>query len=136
MPDPIDKDEINDEESDLVFGYENSGQDTSKLDIIQDYLPEQNDYPAKTVLSEQHPEIIAAIENLTEMYPEIEHMEDMLMDFVAKFEKRQISVNGRSREEFLDILAGLSGGKRSDLEERQSRMEQMLKPMSESENDE
>lgn len=129
MPEKVDGDEINDEETDLIFGYENKGDETSKLDLISDYLPEKDDYKAKTVLAETHPETIAAIENLTEMYPEIEHLEDMLINFVHNFEKRQISVNGRSREEFLDILTAMSGGSRSSFEERQKRMEQLLTPM-------
>lgn len=129
----VDKDEVVDEESDLMFGYANQGQDTTKLDLIQDYLPEKEDYPAKTVLSQEHPEIIAAIENLTEMYPEIEHLEEMLMQFVASFEKRQISVQGRSRQEFLDILAGLSGGKATDLEQREENIKQLLTPMGDDE---
>lgn len=131
----VDKDDVNDPESDLVFGYANSGDDTTKLDLISDYLPEQSDYSAKTVLSEEHPEIMAGIENLTDMYPEIAHLEETLINFVLSFEKRQISVNGRSREEFLDILAGLSGGKRSELAEREARMEQMLTPMGDDEDE-
>jgi hypothetical protein len=126
----VDADNISDEETDLVFGYENKGDETSKIKLIGDYLPEQDDYSAKTVLAEQHPEIMAAIENLTEMYPEVEHMEPILVNFIKRFEKRQISVHGRSREEFLDILTAMSGGSRSDLEERTKRMEQLLTPIS------
>jgi len=124
----VDKDEVNDEESDLMFGYANNGQDTTKLDLINDYLPERTDYSAKTVLSEEHPEIMAAIENLTDLYPEVEHMEDTLVNFVLAFEKRQISVKGRSRQEFLDILAGLSGGNARDFNEREQTIKQMLTP--------
>lgn len=126
----VDHEEVSDEENDLMFGYENKGDETTKIQLIADYLPEQDDWGAKTVIAEEHPEIMAAIENLTDMFPEIEHMEDMLIQFVINFEKRQTSVRGRSREEFLDILTAMSGGSRSDYEERSKRMEQLLTPIS------
>jgi hypothetical protein len=132
----VEQDDINDEEVDLIFGYENSGDDVSKIDLVSDYLPRKEDYAAKTVLAETHPETMAAIENLTEMYPEIDHLEQMIVRFVSKFEKRQISVNGRSREEFLDILTAMSGGSARDLEERDRRLNQLLTPMSEMGDDE
>jgi hypothetical protein len=127
----VDKEDITDEEADLMFGYANNGQDTTKLDLINDYLPEKQDYSAKTVLSEEHPEIMAAIENLTGLYPEIAHMEDTLVQFVLAFEKRQISVEGRSRQEFLDILAGLSGGNARDFNEREETIKSLLTPKNE-----
>lgn len=135
MASEVDQSDISDEETDLMFGYENKGDDVSKISLISEYLPEQEDYAAKTVLAEEHPEIMAGIESLTELYPEIKHMEAVLINFVVKFEKRQTSVHGRSREEFLDILTAMSGGSRSDLEERTKRMEQLLTPMSQKEDD-
>lgn len=135
-PPDVEQSKIRDEESDLMFGYANRGDEINKMELLGRYLPEQNDYAAKTVLAKQHPEIIAAVENLTEMFPEIEHMEDTILSFVYKYEKRKTSVNGRSREEFLDILTAMSGGSRSDIEERQKRMEQLLTPMSEQSDEE
>lgn len=129
MADKVDADEVNDEEADLMFGYTKDSNEVTKTQLISDYLPEQNDWPAKTVLAEEHPEIIAGIEQLTDLYPEVEHLERTIFEFVAQFEKRRTSINGRSRQEFLDILAGMAGGKRSDSDDVNKRMEQLLKPM-------
>lgn len=135
-PPEVDGSDVRDEESELIFGYKNNNNETSKLDLIGDYLPEKNDYSAKTFLAEEHPEAMAGIESLTELYPEIAHMEDALIEFVARFEKRQISVNGRSRQEFLDILAGLSGGEARNIQEREEMIEALLSPQSSDGDDE
>lgn len=129
MEQKVDADEVNDEETDLMFGYENSGQEVSPNDLVGDYLPEKEDFAAKTVLEKGQPEIMAAVEQLTDLYPEIAHMSETLVDFLHKFEKRQTSVNGRSRDEFLDILTSMFGGSTSSVEERTKRMEQLLAPM-------
>lgn len=135
-PPDVDPERIRDEESDLIFGYANQGDDIDKMKLISQYLPEKTDYAAKTVLAKEHPEIMAAIENLVKLFPEIEHMEDEITTFVYNFEKRQTSVHGRSREEFLDILTAMSGGSRSDYEDRVNRMEQLLTPINEQGSDE
>jgi len=95
-------------EQELMFGY--GGQGQSPMDLMADYLPETNDYGAKTVLSKEHVHLLAGLEQLITFYPELEHREDVITEWIAAYEKRMTSVHGLSRDQFLKILVSMNGG--------------------------
>lgn len=95
-------------EQELMFGYGGSGQ--SPMDLLADYLPEQEDFGAKTVLTKEQVHLLAGLEQLVAFYPELEDMDDVLVEWIAAYEKRMTSVHGLSREEFMKILVSMNGG--------------------------
>lgn len=97
-----------DNEQDLMFGY--GGQSRNPMDLMADYLPANNDYGAKTVLTKEQVHLLASLEQLLEFYPELEHRQDMIEDWIAAYEKRMTSVHGLSRDQFLKILVSMNGG--------------------------
>lgn len=103
----IDSDEI-DSEQQLMFGY--GGEGRKPMDLMSDYLPDQEDYGAKTVLTQEQVHLLAGLELLTEFYPELEHREQVITSWIASYEKRMTSVHGLSRDEFLKILVSMNGG--------------------------
>lgn len=125
----IDSDEIMDEESELMFGYKDSSSDTEAIELLANYLPEQNDYGAKTRLDEKHPELLSALELMTHFYPEISDMENELKQFIHSYEKRLTSVDGKSRDEFVRILEALTGGKGGVQKDKGSVIESVLGQM-------
>jgi hypothetical protein len=103
----LDSDSI-DKEEDLMFGY--GGRDAKPLDLLSDYLPEQEDYGAKTVLTREQVHLLAGLEQLVRFYPELEHREEVITEWIAAYEKRMTSVHGLSRDDFLEILVAMQGG--------------------------
>lgn len=128
-PEPVDRDEVVDEESELMFGYKGSSTDTEAIELLANYLPEQDDFGAKTRLDENHPELISALELLTHLYPEVSDMEDELKQFTHSYEKRLTSVDGKSRDEFVRILEALTGGRGAENKDKSSVIESVLGEM-------
>lgn len=111
------------DEDELMFGYQGESRDPT--DLLSDYLPEKQDYGAKTVLTKDQVHLLAALEQLSNFYPELEHREGLIRTWIAAYEKRTTSVNGLSRSEFLEILVSMSGGS-VDKEEREGILQQVL----------
>jgi hypothetical protein len=103
----LNSDEV-DKEEDLMFGY--GGKDAKPMDLLADYLPEQEDYGAKTVLTRNQVHMLASLEQLIKFYPELEHREEIITEWIAAYEKRMTSVHGLSRDDFLEILVAMQGG--------------------------
>lgn len=118
----LDADDIGKEEN-LMFGY--GGKDQTPMDLLSNYLPEKNDYGAKTVLTPEQVHLLAALEQITKAYPELEEFDDMIKEWIASYEKRMTSVHGLSRDEFVQILVSMNGGS-TDLEESRGILEKVL----------
>lgn len=110
-------------EQELMFGY--GGSEQSPMDLMADYLPKQEDYGAKTVLTKEQVHLLAALEQLLNFYPELEHRQDVLVEWIAAYEKRMTSVHGLSREEFMHILVSMNGGS-VDLDSSKGVLEKIL----------
>lgn len=121
----VDGSKVNDEEADLMFGYKNSGPEESPVGLLADYLPEDEDFAAKTILHEDHPAQLNALEILTQLYPELSEFEDEIDEWVDQYEKRLTSVEGASRSEFTRILEAMSGSAAKD-EEGKTPMEKLM----------
>lgn len=103
----LDPEEVEQEE-DLIFGY--GSHDRKPTELISDYLPEKEDYGAKTVLTHEQVHLLAGLEQLTAFYPELSQYDRLITQWIASYEKRMTSVNGLSRSDFLQILVAVSGG--------------------------
>lgn len=111
-------------EEELMFGY--GGQDRKPVDLLSDYLPEKEDFAAKTVITKEQVHLLAALDQLAVMFDEIEEYDEMITDWIKAYEKRLTSVHGLSRSEFLEILVAMQGGSKSDDSERQGMLEKVL----------
>ncbi len=81
-----------------------------QLQILEQYLPDKEDYSGKTRLNARNqPSTLASIAILTELYPEIDELDEALEDWRDDLEKYLTSLEGASRDEFKEILKALLG---------------------------
>lgn len=78
-------------------------------EMASDYLPESDDWLAKTLLDTNDPAAIAALRNLGEIYPEVDDLQPLVDGVLDEFLRGKTSVGGRSREEYRKILMSMYG---------------------------
>lgn len=123
----VDSEDVSDEEQDLMFAYTNrDDEDVDPMELISAYLPNEDDWSAKTRLHESHPEKLKGVELLTEFYPEIAEYDDVLKEWVDDYEKRLTSVEGVGREEYVKILEALTGGQGTTVAEDSSILQKVM----------
>lgn len=74
------------------------------------YLPDGDNWTAKTFLDTRDPAAVAALSQLGEMYPEVEELQEFVDEVVDQFMQAQTSVAGQSRQEYKSILQSMYGG--------------------------
>lgn len=77
--------------------------------MVGDYLPEQEDWEAKTNLDLSDPAAIAALQNFGRMFPEVDDLQPLIDDFLEHFLKSKTSVRGKSRDEYRKIFMAMYG---------------------------
>lgn len=95
-------------------------------EMANDYIPEGDDWLAKTILDVNDPAAIAALRNFEEIYPEVEDLQPLVDGALDQFLKGKTSVGGRSREEYRKILMAMFG--QSDDDDGQSIALQAVAP--------
>jgi hypothetical protein len=118
----LDADKVQSEEQ-LMFGY--GGKDRQPVELLSDYLPEKEDYGAKTVLTPEQVHLLAALEQLTTFFDEVEEYDEVIEQWIRSYEKRMTSAHGLSRQEFLEILVAMQGGS-TDNSSQRGILEKML----------
>lgn len=78
-------------------------------EMASSYLPEEDDWLAKTLLDVNDPAAIAALRNLGEIYPEVDDLQPLVDGVLDEFLRGKTSVGGRSREEYRKILMSMYG---------------------------
>jgi hypothetical protein len=111
--DPDDEEEV----PEAIFPDSGPGRE----EMVSDYLPESDDWAAKTHLNVSDPAAIAALRNMEKMFPEVRDLQPLIDESLDEFLKSRTSVRGRSREEFKSILQAMYG--KSDSDEGGSRLE-------------
>lgn len=81
-----------------------------KEGMVNEYLPAEEDWVAKTVLDPSDPHAIAALRQFDEMFPEVEGMQDMIDEFLVDFLKGRTSIKGSARSEYNRIFEAMWGG--------------------------
>jgi hypothetical protein len=107
MSQQTDADE-NGEEPDAVPFYPEKGPDPDEM--AASYLPEGDDWEAKTILDISDPAAVSALKQFGQMYPEIDDLQPIVDEFLDHFLKTRTSVSGQSREEYRNILMSMYGG--------------------------
>lgn len=123
----VDAEDVSDEEQDLMFAYTDRDDDgTDPIELLSAYLPDEDDWSAKTRLNEEQPAKLNGVELLTEFYPEIEEYDELLKRWVYDYEKRLTSVEGVGREEYVKILEALTGGQGTTAVEDESILQKVM----------
>jgi hypothetical protein len=73
------------------------------------FLPEGDEWDAKTMLDISDPQRVALVRNYHEIMPETEHWEEPLGSFTDDFVKSQTSVGGTSREQIVETIKAMFG---------------------------
>ena len=84
--------------------------------MVSGYLPEDEDWLAKTHLDVNDPAAVSALRNLDQMFPEVDDLQPLVDDFLDDFLKSKTSVKGMSRDEYKNILMGMFGASGDDEE--------------------
>lgn len=84
--------------------------DKSKNEMLDGYLPGDEDWVAKTVLDLDDPATIAALLQFGEIYPEVEEVQPIIDSFVHDFVRGKTSIGGASRQEYKAIFESVYGG--------------------------
>lgn len=100
-----DTDESDDEQPSPIYPQSGPGRE----DMVSGYLPEQDDWEAKSIIDLSDPAAIAALENFDRMFPEVEDLQPMIDDFLHHYLKSKTSVGGASREEYKNIFEAMYG---------------------------
>lgn len=82
--------------------------------MVDGYLPEEDDWVAKTVLDLQDPHAVAALGQFETMFPEVEDLQPMIDEFTEEFLKGRTSIAGSGRREYNRIFESMFGGHPED----------------------
>lgn len=100
------------EQPEAMAVYPQRGPD--REDMVASYLPEGDDWPAKTLLELNDPHAVAALSQFGAIFPEVDDLQDPIDDFLHLFLKSRTSVQGKSREEYQRIFESMYGGNPED----------------------
>jgi hypothetical protein len=79
-------------------------------EMASDYLPESDQWAAKTVLDEHDPGAIAALRHFDVMFPEVEELQPLIDGVIDEHLPARTSVQGNSRDEYREIIMSMFGG--------------------------
>lgn len=88
------------------------GPDRDKM--AADYLPEGDDWPAKTILDTNDPAALAALSQFGALYPEVNDLQPIIDGFTGEFLPAKTSIGGASRQEYSDIIKAMFGNSDDD----------------------
>jgi len=105
--------ENGDPDTEKIKAYTGGGS-IDREEMVAGYLPETDDWPAKTFLEKHDPALLAALSQMGTMYPEVEDLQPLIDEAMEMFMKSQTSVAGSSREEYKAIFQSMFGGSADD----------------------
>ena len=86
----------------------------SRMDMVADYLPDKDQWEAKTNLDEGDPGRVAALNVLHIAYPEVDDMDILIEEMLQVFLPAKTSRSNKSRDEYKEIFRSLFGGRGDD----------------------
>lgn len=116
-PGMIEPEDIEDEAGDLWFAYQQAlspdgSQGDEKLQAFFDYLPEKGEMAEKTVIDPHQTRALTQLMMVPRLDPEFTEGDVAKVDdMIQLYLQLQTSVEGRSRQEFVEILKSLAGGR-------------------------
>lgn len=103
-------------ESDLMGSWVTDKQGGDKIPLVENWVPDANEWQGKTVVNEQEAVLFALARNLPKMFDEISHMQPFIDGFFTDLEQYKTSVDGMSREQQMQVFAAMFGGRIEDEE--------------------
>jgi hypothetical protein len=79
-------------------------------DMVHSYLPDEDDWPAKTQLDLTDPHAVSALQQFEKLFPEVDDLQPVIDEFVEEFLKARTSVGGDARDEYNRIFESMFGG--------------------------
>lgn len=107
--DPALEDDDEEEEEEQTPAWQTTAKGPDREGMVSDYLPEEDEWTAKTVLDLNDPARVAVLGNWGKIFPECEHHQPIIDDFLVTFMKSRTSVAGESREEYRTIFQSMFG---------------------------
>lgn len=83
-------------------------------EMVSAFLPEGDDWDAKTILDLEDPAAVAALRQFGQLFPEVDNLQPVIDEFLADFLKTRTSVGGQGRSEYVDILKAMYGANDGD----------------------
>lgn len=95
-------------------GKKGDGWDAHPLRFLDDYFPEKHDIAQKGRLKQALTVRFSAVDAIFYFFPEVKHLEPIVKAWANQIETRLVSVDGASRDEFMEILIALLHGYRME----------------------
>ncbi len=105
-------------ESDLMGAWVTDKQGGDKLPLVENWLPDNDEWQGKTVVNDREARLFAIARNLTRAYPEIQSMDPFISGLFRDLEMYLTSRDGLSREQQMRVLMSMFGGSIDDDETR------------------
>lgn len=103
-----------DASEDLGVSYRAGSKGPDREDMMASYLPEQDDWLAKTILELNDPGRIAALGQFDTMFPEVEDLQPVIDEFLDQLLRGRTSTGGASRDDYRKIFTAMYGGAPED----------------------
>lgn len=83
-----------------------------RLDMVDKVIPERDDWDAKTNLEKEDAWRVAALRNIGDLIPSVEHQQDTIDEWLDDYMKNKTSEEGKSRKDIFSTVRSLFGGNR------------------------
>lgn len=104
-------------DEDVVARFMGGSGDEARIPLVRDWLPGGDEWQGKTIISKREAIAHALAKNLHHAFPTIRPMEDFIIDSVNDLEMLLTSVDGRARDQQMEVLRGMFGAGKVDHEE-------------------
>ncbi len=102
-------------EEELFGTYTNDGQNGEKINTVNDWLPDSDNWQGKTIVNNEEAHKLALVRALPKAFEEIEDMEPFIDEMITNLEMYKTSVNGVAREQQVSVIGRMFGsGEDSD----------------------
>lgn len=98
-------------------GWRTSPKGLERLDLVNSYIADEDDWPAKTILGIGDPARVAALSVFDRLFPSVSHQQDIREQFVLLWMKSRTSraiktdegLQGQSRKDYKELLMATFG---------------------------
>lgn len=105
------------DDSEPQDGWRPSPKSLERLELVNNYIADEHDWPAKTILGVGDPARVAALSVFDRLFPSVAHQQDIREEFVLLWMKSRTSravktdegVQGQSRRDYKDLLMATFG---------------------------
>lgn len=88
-----------------------------RIPVVEGWLPGEDEWQGKTIITKREAVAHALTKNLAMAFPEIKPMESFLISAVDDLEMLFTSIDGKAREQHMEVLRAMFGAGKTDNEE-------------------